>query len=337
MSSPLHLHLPTAEKTRFAGSSLAESLYDLPVTLCLTGDLGAGKTTFLQGFAEKLGIEEPLTSPTYALEQRYQTNRNIPLIHLDLYRLKERDAVELVMSTEDHEGIRCIEWSNRLPDAFQLTRCIRLHFEEDGDGRRLTIHFDDIAIPTETQIEDWRADVMLPPHIASHCEAVGNVAKQCAAVLIQKGHIVREDAVHAAARLHDLLRFIDFKGLPPPGITETKEEHAAWDRVRARFPNEGHEAACSHFLKDEGFLAISTIIQTHGIHIPLPVFTTIEQKILFYADKRCIVDKVVTLEERFDDFGIRYTNGQKTTDQTQWFGFTKDVEKELFAEELPTL
>jgi predicted ATPase len=59
MIPPLHLRLSTAEKTQLAGLSLAETLYKYPTTIFLTGEVGAGKTTFMQGFAEALGITEP--------------------------------------------------------------------------------------------------------------------------------------------------------------------------------------------------------------------------------------------------------------------------------------
>ncbi len=335
MSSTLHLRLSDAEKTRFAGYSLAETLYDIPVTLLLTGDLGAGKTTFLQGFADNLGISEHLTSPTYALEQRYETNREIPFIHLDLYRLKERDAEILVDSTDDHTGIRCIEWANRLPASVIPNDAMQIHLTEDGNGRMLSMTFDDETLPSEKQIDDWRAEAMLPPHITRHCETVARVAQQLSSALMENGHIIRQDALVAAARLHDLLRFIDFKGLPPAGMTQTEEERRTWEYWSAKFSGKGHEHACSDFMRQEGFPVISRIIETHGLRSSMQPMQTIEQKILFYADKRCIDDTVVTLEERFDDFRIRYANGKETEEQKTWEHYTKNIEEELFPNGVP--
>lgn len=337
MVHSLQLQLPNATKTRSAGASLAETLYTIPITIFLTGDLGAGKTTFLQGFAEKLDITEPLTSPTYALEQRYKTGKGIPLLHLDLYRLKERDATELVESTDDMEGIRCIEWADRLPAQIQETHAIHLHFQEEGTGRSVQVQFCDAAIPTEKDIEDWRAEAMLPPHIAAHCEAVAHVADVCATLLMKEGHIIRKDAVVAAGRLHDLLRFVDFRGITPPQFKETEEEHRMWASWREAFPNQKHEQACSNFLLQKGFPVIAKIVETHGIRTPLPPLETIEQKILFYADKRCIIDRFVSIEERFADFQVRYTNGQKSVDHDPWFAYTEAVERELFPDGAPEL
>lgn len=335
MTHPLHIRLSTAEKTRFAGESLADSLYGDSVTIFLTGDVGAGKTTFLQGFAKKLGIEEPLTSPTYALEQRYETNRGVPLIHLDLYRLNERDSVALVQSTDDVPGIRCIEWANRLPESMKDRDAISLHLEEDHDGRLLTASFDDTTIPTEKQIDAWRAETMISPHITAHCETVARVVSILADALLKEGCIVRKDALVAAARLHDLLRFVDFKGEKPAGIVETEEEQRTWDTWKNRYPVTKHELACSLFLADQGFTVLSSIVETHGLRAPLPRMQTIEQKLLFYADKRCINDRIVSIDERFDDFVIRYGKGQKSADHETWYTFTKDIERELFPDGIP--
>ena len=79
MTETIEMRLPKAKNTISAGASLAASLYTVPLTLFLKGELGAGKTTFLQGFAEGLGIRERLTSPTYALEQRYNMELFDPL------------------------------------------------------------------------------------------------------------------------------------------------------------------------------------------------------------------------------------------------------------------
>src|SRR3989344_4825100 len=106
--------LPTAEKTVLSGASLGQTLYSFPVDIQLRGELGAGKTHFLQGLAKFLSIQDPLTSPTYALEQRYETNLGVPFIHIDCYRLTTMQAHDLLQGSDDHAGIRAIEWADRL-------------------------------------------------------------------------------------------------------------------------------------------------------------------------------------------------------------------------------
>ncbi|HRH93466.1 MAG TPA: tRNA (adenosine(37)-N6)-threonylcarbamoyltransferase complex ATPase subunit type 1 TsaE, partial [Candidatus Peribacteria bacterium] len=92
MFETLNITSRNAMETRNIGVSLANSLYCSPITLFVSGDLGAGKTVFAQGLAQGLGIAEPVVSPTYALEQRYGDT----LTHLDLYRLNRTQAAEFL-------------------------------------------------------------------------------------------------------------------------------------------------------------------------------------------------------------------------------------------------
>ena len=107
MNEKVTIWLPDAKKTTSCGESMAKTFYDVPLDICLRGELGAGKTTFLQGFARALGITEPITSPTYALEQLYETAKGMSLIHIDLYRFLDNPTSTLV-----HE-IGLDEWMDR--------------------------------------------------------------------------------------------------------------------------------------------------------------------------------------------------------------------------------
>ena len=84
---------PTAEDTREVGEALSASLAR-PRRRVLTGELGAGKTTFVQGVARGLGIEEPVSSPTFTLVKEY--SGILDLAHVDVYRLERvQDVVDL--------------------------------------------------------------------------------------------------------------------------------------------------------------------------------------------------------------------------------------------------
>src|SRR5919202_4632809 len=112
------LFLTDAEATRSLGVKLGKSLPTGSVIL-LEGDLGAGKTTLVQGIGEGLGIEDAIVSPTFTLINEYTEGR-IPLYHLDLYRLEpsEVEALNLESYWEGAEfplGIVAIEWAERLP------------------------------------------------------------------------------------------------------------------------------------------------------------------------------------------------------------------------------
>lgn len=329
----------SAEESRFTGSSLVSSLYPLPVTIALSGPLGAGKTTFLQGLASALGIQEGLTSPTYALEQRYETPRG-PFLHLDLYRLTETQSHDLLKGSENFSGIRTIEWSDRVPLEHFLAsgHVIHIDIQEDADPNLRTIRcaFHDGTLPTDEQISQWRRDVLLPAHIVDHCEAVAALCGHYAQHLIRKGQIVRLEALMRAARLHDLLRFLDFRlGGHPDDRNHSPENLAVWESIRKHFPSMHHEEACAAFLQERGFPVIASIVTPHGLRHAPTTRTTIEQKLLFYADKRVMLDTVVSLEERFADFAQRYGNGVASKEHKRWYAEVKDSEKELFPDGPP--
>ena len=130
--------LETLETTRALGRTLAREL-PIGAILLLSGHLGAGKTSLVQGIALALSIGEPITSPTFALAQHY-TDGNPPLIHLDLYRLEQSNAADDLFLQEDEEAkaigaLLAVEWPERLslalPEAWQL----ELSHTNDG-GRR---------------------------------------------------------------------------------------------------------------------------------------------------------------------------------------------------------
>ncbi|MDO5100801.1 MAG: tRNA (adenosine(37)-N6)-threonylcarbamoyltransferase complex ATPase subunit type 1 TsaE [Eubacteriales bacterium] len=79
----------------------------------MVGDVGVGKTVFSQGFAEGLGITEPITSPTFTLIQEYEEGR-IPLYHFDVYRIGYIDELDELGFDEyiDGEGVCLIEWAD---------------------------------------------------------------------------------------------------------------------------------------------------------------------------------------------------------------------------------
>ncbi len=335
MISPLQIRLTDAKKTHLCGYSLASSIYTLPVDIHLNGPVGAGKTTFVQGFAEGLGIAHPVLSPTYALEQRYKTVSHGEFLHLDLYRLPSDRTAELLSGSDEHTGIRCIEWADRMGNIETRPRiCIDL--QEEGNERLCTIRFEDIPLPLRRDVEEWRKTVRLPVHIAAHCDTVAMFAQRLGSIMIERGQVVRIDALQRACELHDLLRFVDFRDGAGPGLdTYDAETRSIWETWKTRYNGLKHEAACASFLCDYGYDALATIIEVHGLQLPSPERTTIEQELLFYADKRVMVDKVVTVEERFEDFQKRYGNGLPSDQSRIWHDEALRVEKLLFPEGAP--
>jgi tRNA threonylcarbamoyladenosine biosynthesis protein TsaE len=89
----------------------------------LVGDLGAGKTTFVKGFAVGLGLVDPVTSPTFTLVQQYE-NATTRLLHADVYRLADPDISDLVLAELiDGDAISIVEWGERAASAIGRSYC----------------------------------------------------------------------------------------------------------------------------------------------------------------------------------------------------------------------
>lgn len=104
--------------------------------LCLRGELGAGKTTLVQGLAEGLGAREPATSPGFTLVHQHVAR--IPLYHLDLYRLGPADLPDIgVDDVLDEHAVVVVEWAERLPPGLcQEALDISIEFDVCDEGHR---------------------------------------------------------------------------------------------------------------------------------------------------------------------------------------------------------
>lgn len=106
----------SADETRALAASLAGVARPGDLIL-LAGELGAGKTAFVQGFGEALGVTEPITSPTFALAQRYEGK--LVVHHLDVYRLDRLHEVHDLGVAEllDEGGVVLVEWGDAVVPA----------------------------------------------------------------------------------------------------------------------------------------------------------------------------------------------------------------------------
>ncbi|MER6513111.1 tRNA (adenosine(37)-N6)-threonylcarbamoyltransferase complex ATPase subunit type 1 TsaE [Nonomuraea sp. NPDC048881] len=132
------MRLATAEDMRAYGARLAAHLRpgDLIV---LSGPLGAGKTTLVQGIAEGLKVRGPITSPTFVIARVHPSLRQgPPLVHADAYRLGgdlEVDDLDLDASLE--ESVTVVEWGEGLVEGLAEDR-LEIHIDrETGDDARL--------------------------------------------------------------------------------------------------------------------------------------------------------------------------------------------------------
>ena len=157
---------------------------------------------------------------------------------------------------------------------------------------------DKIKIPSKQECISILTKNKTPSNVIGHCKSVCKVAEEVADKLIGNGIKVNKDLVIASALLHDIERH--------------KKDHI----------NEG-----AKLLKEMGFPEIAVIIKKHSLYLIEENDVqpkTIEEKIVFYADKRAKGSKIVSLEERFEDLKERYK-----MDFIKEIEFTKKIEREL--------
>ena len=127
--------LESPEATQALGRAFAVKAKSGAV-FALNGPLGAGKTCFAQGVGQGLGLEGPITSPTFILLATYPEAR-LPFFHADFYRLgDESELVELGLDeVMGVEGVALIEWADRFADCLPADH-LRIELEDRGEGRR---------------------------------------------------------------------------------------------------------------------------------------------------------------------------------------------------------
>jgi len=121
------------------------------MVICLDGELGAGKTTFVKGFAQALGITENITSPTFTIIKEY--NGELPLFHMDVYRLEGNTEGLGIEEYFNRGGVVIIEWSETIKDILPAERL-------------------DIKIKV---IDEDRRSFIITPHGSKYEELCGDV------------------------------------------------------------------------------------------------------------------------------------------------------------------
>lgn len=128
------------EETKRIAAGFAKELKSGDV-LCMYGNLGAGKTAFVQGLARGLGIDEPITSPTFTIVNKYQGD--MPLYHFDVYRIGDSEEMYEI-GYEEYvygDGISVIEWAELIEDILPESRYSVTIIKDDtnDDYRKIII------------------------------------------------------------------------------------------------------------------------------------------------------------------------------------------------------
>ena len=109
-------NITSAQQTIFFGQKFINALPEIEILL-MYGELGAGKTTFVKGVAEGIGVRNTITSPTFPIVNQYEGSKRY-LIHLDLYRLDNYDDANLIFLQHEEDkpnnSLMIVEWPERL-------------------------------------------------------------------------------------------------------------------------------------------------------------------------------------------------------------------------------
>lgn len=144
----------SAEETERVGRLLGPLLAPGDV-IALAGDLGAGKTHLVQGVARALGVDEPVTSPTFNLLLVHPGP--LPLYHFDLYRLERETELEDIdfYETLEADGVSMIEWGDRFESALPADTLLVIIHRVSETGRRFELRWG--GPRSETLGEAWIA------------------------------------------------------------------------------------------------------------------------------------------------------------------------------------
>ena len=126
------------QETEALGQKLGQAL-PAGTVIAYRGDLGAGKTAFTRGLARGLGIQDPVTSPTYTIVNEYLGGR-VPLFHFDMYRLHSADDL-FDIGWDDYlerQGICAVEWSENVEEALENPLIVTI-CKTGEESRKITL------------------------------------------------------------------------------------------------------------------------------------------------------------------------------------------------------
>lgn len=168
----------------------------------------------------------------------------------------------------------------------------------------------------KAQIHKIYQEFQVPKHITAHMQGVAHVAKTITVKLKKLGVKINQQNIINAALLHDVVRYVDFN------LKES--DSALWHKIKAKYHKVGHEKAMAKILEKRGEKELANLIAKHGF-FSVWELKTLDEKILYYADKRVDKDKIVSLK-------IRLKEGKKrnmsTDDDAK---YVKATEKKIFA------
>ncbi len=195
----------------------------------------------------------------------------------------------------------------------------------------------DCKIPTIEQCYELLKQCSVPKHIVRHCEVAADFAVELAKRIAANGTAVNIDFVHRACLLHDIMRAGDFHRPLDEIFDEpvSEEDIKKWRQLSHQYDGLRHEEAAYEFLKKD-WPQLALAIKKHAYKSLLDENTepqTIEEKIVYYADKRVMHDKVVPLADRLAEGHRRNIspNCKEIIDTDYVDSLIFELERQLFA------
>lgn len=285
----------TIRRTKSIAEKVANKIKKGGIIL-LEGDLGSGKTTFTKYIAAKLCIEKfAVKSPTYTYIRHYKL-ASAGFYHIDLYRLNNADdllAQEIQEICQNEKNIIIIEWADKID--FQLpVEKFKINFQYlTEDKRKITI--------TESKSFDAGEiykKYKTPSHVIRHCKKVASFACKIGKAFQAKGYQLNLKTIKQAGEVHDALRVCDFRDFEEKNFHHiTKQYLKVWRQLREKYGKIGHAKAMGDILMQMGETKVAHLVYKHDFHC-IDKLYSLEEKILYYADKRVNLAKIVSLKER---------------------------------------
>lgn len=187
-----------------------------------------------------------------------------------------------------------------------------------------------VKLPTRAQCEALWEEYHTPAHVRRHCTQVAQVALFLGEQLQQAGIDLNVELCERAGLLHDLVRVTEWEELrydeffdEPP----SPQDIAAWEEQRKKWsPEVPHAEVNAEILRDN-YPLLAAVVASHSVRAVYSL-STWEEKIVHYADRRVAHDKIVTVEERFSDFSVRYPN---LDPHGEALAATKKLENEIYS------
>jgi uncharacterized protein len=196
------------------------------------------------------------------------------------------------------------------------------------------------SLPTREECFDIIKKCHVPPHIVSHSLATAKLGVFLAQKLREKNIAIDPGLVEKACLLHDIARLCDLKesNYNNFGRDVSEQERTAWDRLKTKFKSARHEDIAYELLREK-YPALALAIKKHRYTALLNEKdkpATWEEKIVYYADKRVMHDKIVTLKERLEEAhqrsaSLRNINEQSKIDTAGVDRLIFELEQEIFS------